>query len=224
MKAVNFLRQDRTGSEKMKIVVLGANGRTGELVVREALAKGETVTAVVRSEAKRPSTAHGHLNVVIGDPCDPKFLTEVFRNQDVVISTLGGRYPTKKATSIYWMSANAITEAAWNTGVKNIVVTSTALLFPPKRWLDRLLAVLVRNVVQSAMRMEQRFCASDLNVVFARCGFLTDADERGYRAERGSLPKNGSAVSRKGFAQFLVDTAQNPFSGHQAHGVSGPVD
>ena len=37
----------------MKLVVLGANGRTGKLVVQEALEMGETVTAVVRSEAKK---------------------------------------------------------------------------------------------------------------------------------------------------------------------------
>jgi hypothetical protein len=208
----------------MKIVVLGANGRTGALVVRGALARGETVTAVVRSQAKRPTTKHDNLNVVVGDPCDPKFLSEVFRDQDAVISTLGGRKATKKATSIYWMSADAITEAAWNAGVKKVVVTSTALLFPSKRWFDRLLAVVVPNVVQSAKKMERRFCASDLDVIFARCGFLSDVDETKYRAERGYLPRNGSSVSRKSLAQFLVDRVQDPFSGHQAYGVSKPAD
>ena len=208
----------------MKIVVLGANGRTGLLVVREALAKGKTVTAVVRSDAKRPMTKHDRLNVVIGDPCDPKFLSEVFRDQDAVISTLGGRKPTKTATAIYWMSADAITQAASNTGLKKVVVTSTALLFPPKRLLDRVLAAIVRNVVQSAKRMERRFCASELDVIFARCGFLSNVDETRYRAERGSLPESGSSVSRKSLAHFLVDAVLEPFSGQHVYGVSRPTD
>lgn len=206
----------------MKIVVLGANGRTGRLVVREALHKGETVTAVVRSDAKRPTIQHEQLNVVVGDPCDPKFLSEVFRDQDAVISTLGGRKPTKKATSVYWMSADAIIEAAWDTGLKKVAVISSALLFPPKRLFDRVLAAIVRNVVQSAHRMEQRLCAANLDVVVARCGFLTDLDETRYRAERGSLPKDGSSISRVGLAKFLVGAIQEPCSGYKIYGVSGP--
>lgn len=208
----------------MKLVVLGANGRTGLHVVQEALDRGEIVTAVVRSDAKCPAVQHDRLNVVVGDPCDPKFLSKVFQEQNAVISTLGGRKPTKEATSVYWKSADAITEAAWDTGLKKIVVTSSALLFPPKRLVDRLLPLIVRNVVRSARRMEQRLCESDLNVVVARCGFLTDADETRYRAERGSLPKAGSSVSRMSLARFLVDTIQESFSGNQVYGVSGPSD
>ncbi|MEH6741073.1 MAG: NAD(P)H-binding protein [Sulfitobacter sp.] len=207
----------------MKLVVLGANGRTGRLVVREALHRGETVTAVVRSDAKRPMINHDLLNVVVGDPCDPKFLSQVFRDQDAVISTLGGRMPTKKATSIYWMSADAITEAAWDAGLKKVAVTSSALLFPPKRLIDRFLAAIVRNVVHSANRMEQTLEKTNLDIVVARCGFLTDADETTYRAERGSLPEGGSSISRMSLAQFLVDAIQKPSSGHQVYGVSGPA-
>lgn len=207
---------------EMKLLVLGANGRTGSLVLREALERGETVTAVVRSDARRPIIQHDQLNVVVGDPCDPKFLSGVFPDQDAVISTLGGRTPTKKATSIYWMSADAIAEAAWNTGLRKVAVTSSALLFPPKRLVDRLLIIIARNVVQSASRMEQKLSTANLDVVVARCGFLTDVDETRYRAERGSLPEDGSSVSRMNLAQFLVDTIQKPCSGLQVYGVSGP--
>lgn len=207
----------------MKLVVLGANGRTGKLVVREALNRGETVTAVVRSDAKRPPIVHDQLNIVVGDPCDPKFLAEIFRDQDAVISTLGGRKPTKKATAIYWMSADAITEAARDTGLTKVAITSSALLFRPKRLVDRLLTAIVHNVVQSANRMEQRLGTANLNVVVARCGFLTDAEETKYRAELGSLPTNGSSVSRAGLVQFLVDTIQKPYSGYQVYGVSRPA-
>ncbi len=36
----------------MKLLVLGASGRTGRLVVEQALAAGHTVTALVRSPEK----------------------------------------------------------------------------------------------------------------------------------------------------------------------------
>lgn len=206
----------------MKLVVLGANGRTGSHVVREALKTGAMVTAVVRSESKRPKIGHERLSVVVGDPCDPKFLATVFADQDAVISTLGGRRPTRKATSVYYRSADAIAKAALETGLDKIIVTSSALLFPPTRLLDRLLRAIVRNVVESAARMEQTLRKANLDVVIARCGFLTDSQETKYRAEPGSLPEHGSSIPRPGLARFLVDTVQQSWSGCQVYGVSGP--
>jgi len=206
----------------MKLVVLGANGRTGKLIVEEALAIGDTVTAVVRSEAKRLQLTHDRLNVVVGDPCNSDFLSKVFESQDAVISALGGRSPTRSATSIYSRSADAIVGAARQSGLKKIAVTSSALLFPPSRLLDKLLANLVRNVVQSALRMEETLQSAQCDVTIARCGFLTNSDERRYRAQLGALPHNGSSVSRLSLAKFLVARTHDATSGMEVYGVSGP--
>lgn len=46
----------------MKILVLGATGATGRLIVNEALAKGYAVVALVRSGVRRP----GHLRARTG--------------------------------------------------------------------------------------------------------------------------------------------------------------
>ena len=207
----------------MKLVVLGANGRTGKLVVAEALAAGDTVTAVVRSSSRRLSLKHDCLSVVVGDPCNPTFLAGVFEGQDAVISALGGRRPTRAAMSIYWRSADAIAEAAWNSGLRKVAVTSSALLFPPRRLLDKVLVALVGNVVRSATRMEETLRGTKLDVIVGRCGFLTNSDERRYRAELGALPEDSSSVSRLSLARFLVDNIRNATSGPQVYGVSGPA-
>ena len=217
-----FFRHLRKNGIGMELVVLGANGRTGTHVVRRAIDEGASVTAVVRSDAKRPMIRHDRLNVVIGDPCDRSFLTKVFRGQDAVVSTLGGRRPTKRATSIYHLSAGAIVDAARDTGLKKVAVTSSALLFPPQRLVDRILAALVRNVVHSAARMEQILCAADLDLVVARCGFLTDSEETAYRARQDALPEYGSSVSRRSLARFLVDSVNETWPGQYVYGVSGP--
>lgn len=204
----------------MNLVLLGANGRTGTHVLRLALERGETVTAVVRSEEKRPKLKHKRLRVVVGDPCDPAILADVFRGQDAVISTLGGRMPTKHATAVYPDSADAIIQAAWESGLKRVVVTSTALLFPARRWRDAMLATLVGNVVKSATRMERSLAASNLNVAVARCGFLTDDENATYRALEDALPVNGSSVSRAALATFLIDTVLRKRPGYRVYGVS----
>ena len=204
----------------MKLVVLGANGGTGRHVLNAALEDGMFVTAVVRSDSKRPKVQHPNLKTVIGDPCDPTFLKTVLSGQDALISTLGGRAPTKSATSVYYRSVDAIVEAAWDTGLKRVVVTSTALLFPEQTMLGTLLRYLVPNVVRSAARMETVLKASGLGWTSARAGFLNDAREPKYRAEKGTLPKDGIAVPRLALARFLVDAVQNPETNCAAYGVS----
>ncbi len=204
----------------MKLVVLGANGGTGQHVLRAALQDGMTVTAVVRSEAKRPKFDHPDLKCVVGDPCDPAFLKTVLRGQDALISTLGGRAPTRSATSVYYRSADAIVEAAWETGLKRVLVTSTALLFPDQTMLGALLQYLVPNVVRSADRMEKVLQNSGLNWTAARAGFLNDTRQDTYRAAKGALPKDGTAVPRLALARFLVDAVANPETSCAAYGVS----
>ena len=204
----------------MKLVVLGANGGTGRLVLKAALAGGMEVTAVVRADHKRPKQQHPNLKTVVGDPCDPAFLKTVLCGQDALISTLGGRAPTKAATSVYYRSADAIVEAAWDTGVKRVLVTSTALLFPEQTLLGQILRYLVPNVVRSAERMEQVLKNSSLDWTAARAGFLNDSDDPEYRAERNALPKDGTAVPRSALARFLIDAVQNPATNGAAYGVS----
>ena len=204
----------------MKLVVLGANGGTGQHVLRASLEDGMTVTAVVRSEGKRPKIAHQNLKTVVGDPCDPAFLKLVLRGQDALISTLGGRAPTRGATSVYYRSADAIVEAAWDTGLRRVLVTSTALLFPEQTMLGTLLQYLVPNVVRSADRMEKVLQTSGLNWTAERAGFLNDARQTTYRAARGALPKDGTSVPRLALARFLVDAVRNPETNCAAYGVS----
>ena len=204
----------------MKLVVLGANGGTGLHVLRAALDDGMTVTAVVRSESKRPKIDHPNLKTVVGDPCDPAFLKKVLRGQDALISTLGGRAPTRSATSVYYRSAESIVEAAWDTGLKRVLVTSTALLFPEQTLLGTLLQYLVPNVVRSADKMEKVLQSSGLNWTAARAGFLNDTREATYRATKGALPKGGTAVPRLALARFLIGAVRDPETERAAYGVS----
>lgn len=170
----------------MKTIVLGANGRTGGQLVRLALERAAEITAIVRSEDKCPDREDDNLTTLFGDPCDPKFLSRAFHEKDVVVSTLGGQTPTKAATSVYYRSSEAIVEAALDTGLERVLVTSTALLFPPRSLLDRLLPMIVRHMVQNARQIEQTLAGADLSWTIARCGF-SDRQKRA-NVPRGNRP------------------------------------
>ena len=92
----------------MKLVVLGANGRTGRLVVEQALAAGHTVTALVRSPEKLTIRSSG-LRIVPGGATNAADVTRALEGGDAVLSTLGGK------GSVIADSTRAIVDAAHQT-------------------------------------------------------------------------------------------------------------
>ncbi|MEV4976506.1 NAD(P)-dependent oxidoreductase [Streptomyces scopuliridis] len=71
------------------IAVFGANGTIGSAIVREALDRGHTVTAVVRDRAK-VTERHANLTVTTGDVLDAQSVAAVAKSHDVVVSAVGG--------------------------------------------------------------------------------------------------------------------------------------
>lgn len=187
----------------MKIVQLGANGRTGREVVRLALEAGDSVTGLVRSADSLGDIKHDRLQVHVGNVCAPEFLKTFLPGHDAVVSTLGPRTPTKSACTIYSASAAAIVEAMQATGLRRVLATSTALLFPATKFLDHVVRLIARNNFDAAGLMEERIRGADLDWTLARSGFLTDADQRGYRKAVGAMPDGGGSISRSALAEFL---------------------
>ena len=72
----------------MNVVVFGATGSTGRLVVEFALSAGHVVTAFVRDPKRMPLT-HPHLRIVKGDAMDPTAVASAVQGADAVICTLG---------------------------------------------------------------------------------------------------------------------------------------
>ncbi len=71
------------------IAVIGANGTIGSAIVREALDRGHTVTAVVRDPAK-VNLEHPNLSVTVGDVLDPASVSVAAKGHDVLVSAVGG--------------------------------------------------------------------------------------------------------------------------------------
>ena len=71
----------------MRVVILGASGRTGNHLVRHAIAMGHDVTAFVRKPTKLP-LSHERLRVIIGDARDRYSIERAFQHADTVIDTI----------------------------------------------------------------------------------------------------------------------------------------
>lgn len=205
----------------MKIVLLGANGRTGRQVLQRALDAGDTITALVRIKDTLIDVCHERLEVRFGDISKPNVLNDILPGHDVVISTLGPRKPTKAACRIYSKSATTILDAMQESGVRRLLLTSTALLFPSNKFSDRVLRWIAKNNVREAGQMEESIRASSLEWTIARTGFLTNANTTDYRLADGAFPVDGGSISRSALAEFLLTEAKQSSHLRQVVGLSG---
>jgi len=71
-----------------RLIVLGASGSLGSQVLRQALAAGHEVTALVRNPSKLPPEAQGRVTVRTGD-LTARLPLEPLRGQDALINCAG---------------------------------------------------------------------------------------------------------------------------------------
>ncbi len=196
----------------MKLVVLGATGGTGLEVVRQALQRGHSVTALVRSP-DRLKPFGGQITVKQGDLLSSADLQPIFQGHDAVVSAFGPRLPVSKADAhLLQQFADALMGAMVKTNVRRVVVESVAFLFkdaifPPVYLLGRLL---FPQVVADASAMEHVFAHSQLDWTMVRPPELTDKPYTGkYRVREGHLPLFGFKIARADVADFMIKAAEN---------------
>jgi putative NADH-flavin reductase len=207
----------------MKLLVLGATGGTGVEIVRHALDRGHSVTALVRSP-ERLKPFRDRITVKQGDLLSSDDLAQAIQGHDAVVSGFGPRVPASKADAdLLQRFASALTLAMLHTRVRRVVVESVAFLFknsivPPAYLLGRLL---FPGIVADASAMERVFAQSDLDWTMVRPPELTDKPYTGkYRVREGHLPLFGFKISRADVADFMIKAAENHSSIRKIVGVS----
>lgn len=76
-------------TNKTKILVFGASGRTGKLIVKKLLQQGHTVTAFVRDFKKVDKIVHDNFSIVEGSIANSEAVDAAIQHCDIVISALG---------------------------------------------------------------------------------------------------------------------------------------
>ena len=207
----------------MKLLVLGATGGTGIEIVRQAIAQRHSVTAFVRSPERLKPFA-GQITVKQGDLLNSTALAGVMEDHDAVLSVFGPRVPVAKEDAHLLRDfATALTAAIQPTGVRRVLVISTAFLFkdavvPPAYLFGRLF---FPGVVADASAMEGIFAASGLDWTILRPPQLTDKPHTGkYRVREAHLPPFGFKISRADVADCFLKTVPDTASFRKVLGVS----
>lgn len=196
----------------MKILVLGATGGTGLEVIRQAIGRGHSVTAFVRS-VERLKPFFDRIQVEQGNLLARAELQSVATGHDAVISAFGPRLPLSNGDSdLLRRFATVLTGAMDAAGVRRMVVESTAFLFrdsriPPAYLVGRLF---FPAIVTDATGMERILRESGLDWTIVRPPRLTDKPYTGkYREREGHLPRFGFTISRADAAECLIRTAED---------------
>lgn len=207
----------------MKLAVLGATGSTGQRIVEQAVQRGHTVTAFVRSP-ERLGNLRQSITVRQGDLLDATELEAAICGHDAVVSGFGPRLPIAKSEEdLLSRFARVLREAMENSGVRRAVVESTAFLFrdtilPPAHLVGRLF---FPTVVVDATGMEDVFRTSSLDWTMVRPPQLTNHPFSGkYRVREDHLPAFGFNVSRANVAEFMVKCAEDARAIRKVFGVS----
>ena len=192
------------GDKRMRVLVFGASGRTGRLVVKESLERGHQILAFVRDPAKL-DLSHPQLTAVQGDVRSAEAVDLAVQSADAVVSVIGPKSAGSGENVCSAGIAN-IVDSMSKHGVKRLVClsdygngeTRTKGLCARFLWLT------IRAHLEDKERMEQIVKSSGLDWTIVRPTILTDEGKTGaYRVGTeirvGLYPK----ISRHDLADFI---------------------
>jgi putative NADH-flavin reductase len=197
----------------MKIVVFGASGGTGRLVVAQAVKRDDDVVAFVRDASKQwyPDA----VKIQQGQPSDAKAVEAALVGADAVVSALG---PVAEETTTEISDATrTIAGVMERIGPHRIVVAANGRVFTDDELTGPYANVAVEHRRDAAILRES---ALDWTVVAAP--MLTDDAANGSYVAVVDGKGPGRSIARGDFATALLDAVGKDAWSRHLVGVSNP--
>ena len=200
----------------MKLLVLGATGRTGQHIVEQGLAKGHQVTALVRDAGK--VTPRDRLTLVTGTPTDADAVARAALGVDAILVALNNPRMSDAPWAKPITTDKILTKVAQNIialGGKRVVFLSAAGVgdsFDTAPWFMRFM---IRKTNLSWAyadhnSAEQAFRASNADWTLVRAMGLSNSEkEKTLIVGTATTPKPGMMVRRSAVAGFMLSAAEN---------------
>lgn len=207
----------------MKIVIFGATGTIGRVLVAQALDAGHVVTAFTRS-GEFEGEQHDNLSIFRGDALDEEAVAKAIKGQDAVMCTLGaGRNGIVRSKG----TAN-ILKGMKAHGVNRFICQSTLgagdsvgnLNF---FWKNIMFGLLLRPAMADHNIQEILVRKSDVDWTIVRPAAFTDGPKTGnyQHGFPGDSPKGlALKISRADVAHFLLKQLKSDVYLNQTTGLS----
>ena len=200
----------------MKVLLLGATGRTGKLALQKALQQGYEVHVLVR-DAGKIKAEHPHLKVFEGDPSKSEDMSEAMEGCEAVISVLNisrtSDFPwAPLRTPRTYLSAvmRLLLVQAVAFGLKRVVICSAWGVAETRPELPGWFRWLVDHshigvAYEDHERQEQLVMNSSLDWTIVRpVGLTNGTRSASVRKSFGGSPKPTLTISRLAVAAFMV--------------------
>ncbi|MBO0593987.1 NAD(P)H-binding protein [Cellulophaga sp. E16_2] len=205
----------------MKILILGATGRTGKLVLAEALRQGYEINCLVR-EPKKITENHIMLNIFKGSPERISELENAMQDCEGIISALNisrkSDFPWSKlrtpSTFLSDVMKNIISLSEKNK-INRIVACSAWGVAETEEEIPFWFNWIIKNsnirvAYKDHERQENLLKTSNLNWTIVRpSGLINLKKEQKIIESYGNEPKPKITISRKSVAEFMVNALTN---------------
>jgi putative NADH-flavin reductase len=200
----------------MKLVILGASGGVGRLLVEQAAKRGHDVRAVARESSA--VTAPAGVAVMKGDLESEAFLRECVRDRDVVLSALGlklkGLAPWNAPERPTFLrdSTDALLRAMKAEGVRRVCAVSSGGVgdsadIIPGFFKAFVAVTAMKRVFVELDAMEQRYFNSGLEHCVVRPSGLTDEPATGKVVVTKKFTGRAT-IPRADVAAYMLDQAE----------------
>lgn len=205
----------------MKLAIFGSTGKTGSLLVQQALEAGHNVTAFVRDPLKL-SLKHANLGFVTGNVLFSQAVEKALKGQDTVLVCLGSS--STSPNSVRSEGTKTIIAAMQKQGIKRLIVMTT--LGSHESWQQLPLAAkaffgtVLKHVLKDHELQETYVKQSALDWTIVRPGGLTDGPlTEAYTASTDPALKAGR-VSRADVAAFMLKQVTDERFLHKAVAIT----
>ena len=207
---------------KPLVLVAGATGKTGSLVVAELQAQGYPVRAFVRDAAKAADRLGEDVEAVVGDLRDPASIAAALEGVEVVINAAGSGVPAaddNMPEHVDFEGARNLADAAVEAGVDHYVLVSSQGVTNDDHQLNRMF----NNILIWKRRGEEAVVDSGITYTIVRPGGLSDnpAGERAIVFGQGDNPVEFGMISRADVARVCVATLDDEAAHNKVFEIHG---
>jgi uncharacterized protein YbjT (DUF2867 family) len=205
----------------MKILILGATGRTGRLIVEDALKQGYDINVLVRDKNKISFSSRS-IKVYQGTPTRRADVAAAMQGCEVVISALGIARASDAPWSKLITAKDFISESMKNViaeadqqNLKRLITVSAWGVGETKKeipfWLRWLINYTNLGPVYAEHEAEEKLLAdSNLNWTAVRAVALNDSKKiKTLKVSFNNFPKPNLQISRQSVARFMVNILQS---------------
>ena len=203
----------------MKILLLGANGRTGKLVIEEAIRRGHNISVIVRDPEKLKDY---QIDITQGTPYDFETVEKALSGCEAVINTLNISRKSDNPWAGLISQKDLISKSATNavsamkeTGIKRFIALSTIGAGNSWKTTPAILKFIVsvsslKYAFRDHSKQEEILQNSFLEYTICRAPMLsTETNTKGAVAVKEGENPPKMVLSRNSAAEFFIKIIEN---------------